>query len=52
MKKTKRTTEELLIELESRFGNPLGPVEFKVVVEAIEHLKELVDLKTVKMSKE
>lgn len=45
MKKTKRTTEELIIELENRYGNPLGPVEYKVVVEAIEHLKEFVTLK-------
>lgn len=45
MKKTKRTTEELIVELENRYGNPLGPVEYKVVVEAIEHLKEFVELK-------
>lgn len=50
MKKTKMSTEDLIIELENRYGNPLGPVEYKVVVEAIQHLKDYVDLKTVKSS--
>ncbi len=50
MKTSKKSTEELIIELENRYGNPLGPVEYKVVVEAIEHLKDYVNLKTVKSS--
>lgn len=48
----KKTTEELIYELEDRFGNPNGPVEFKIVVEAINLIKELNDeLQTLKLKK-
>lgn len=41
----KKTTEELIIELDNRYGNPYGPAETKLIVEAIEHLRELLEFK-------
>lgn len=43
MKKYKRSIEELLEELDNRYGNPNGPVESKMIVEAIHRFRELND---------
>lgn len=37
----KKTTEDLIIELESRYGNPKGPANFDIVLEGIDRLKEV-----------
>jgi hypothetical protein len=37
----KKTTEELIIELENRYGNANGPANFDIVVEGINRLKEV-----------
>ena len=37
----KKTTEELINELESRYGNPKGPANFDIVLEGINRLKEV-----------
>lgn len=39
----KKTTEELIKELESRYGNPKGPANFDIVLEGIERLKEVYE---------
>jgi hypothetical protein len=37
----KKTTEELIIELDDRYGNPKGPANFDIVLEGITRLKEV-----------
>ena len=48
----KKTTEQVLQELDTRYGNPKGPSNYKIIVEAIERFRqtyeELQSLKTEK----
>lgn len=39
----KKTTEDLIEELDSRYGNPKGPANFDIVLEGIERLKEVYE---------
>lgn len=51
MKKT-ATTEALFLELDNRYGNPNGPVEYKIIVDAIDRFKEIYEeLQTLKTEK-
>jgi hypothetical protein len=37
----RKTTEELIYELENRYGNPKGPRNFDIVLEGLNRLKEV-----------